>query len=462
MGTKASNCTFIIHPDGNDLNGGAFDHDYGGTDASQDDDPIVVIDGSTITCEIIDNYTLKLVGYDVQASDVGNCLFGQAADGTTVDGDYQWHQTGPVSSVDTTNNYWVFSAQQTWGGTFATELQSGRLGGALATLGGLNDPTYPYGRVGEASVVYMKAATYTLSSSDFESGGKWQNYYTATHLCAYKTTPGDHYDNTEDRVIIDTGSTASGGTVITYTSSRIEFVTGIEVRGNDTWTSAIGGMISCANCVAKEFTGTGFSLGQDHGTCFSCRAEGCGTSGSNAGFSGAHCIECIAIDCFNGFYNASATRCVAHGGSYSFSLSSYNMAHACVADGASQYGYIGNAYSLSENCVAMNCTYGMETRGGFGPGSAFYNNTNNVNSSTNDGRYRNPLQLTAAPFTDSANYDYTVNDDSGGGAELATRSPKFGAGVSESGPQQQQSGQLKSTGGGSTTVVTPGPVQIGM
>ena len=313
MGTKASNCTFIIHPDGNDLNGGAFDHDYGGTDASQDDDPIVVIDGSTITCEIIDNKTLKPVGYTCQSSDVGNCLFGQAADGTTVDGEYQWFQTGPVTSVDTTNNYWNFGTNQSWAGTSATELQSGRLGGALATLGGLNDPTYSYGRVGEASVVYMKAATYTLTSSDFESGGKWQNYYNNTHLCAYKTTPGDHYDNADDRVIIDTGSTATGVVVITYTSSKITYITGVEVRANDTWKHAFSGAINITNCVAKDTTGNGFAISSN---AFSCRAEGCGTSGSNAGFSGINCVECVAIDCEPyGFRNCTTARCITHGGS---------------------------------------------------------------------------------------------------------------------------------------------------
>lgn len=457
MGTKASNCTFIVHPDGNDLNGGAFHHDYAGTDASMDDDPIVIIDGSTITCDIVDNQKLKPVGYDVAASDCGNCLFGQCGDGTEI-----WFQTGPVQSVDPTNNYWDFGSNQSWKGTGATELASGRLGGALATLGGLNDPSSTKGRLGDGSVAYMKSATYTLTSTDYESGGGWQTDYDQTHLLAYKTTPGDYYANSDDRVIIDAGSTTSGNIMISSTSSEVTYCTGIELRGNDEWGTGFSGKISCVSCVAKEFSSRGFSLDQHNSNCFSCRAEDCGSSGSNAGFSCDNCVECIAIDCYNGFYIADCTRCISHGGSYGFYLSNYNYAHACVADGASQYGFIGTSKSLAENCVALNCTYGMETIGAFGPGSAFYNNTNNVDSTSNDGRYRNPLQLTAAPFTDSDSYDYTVNDDSGGGAELATRSPKFGAGVSEAGPQQQQSGQLKSAGGGSTTVVTPGPVQIGM
>ena len=460
--SKANNCTFIIHPDGNDLNGGAFHHDYGGTDASMDDDPIVTIDGSTITCEIVDNYKLKPTGYTVVSSNVGNCLYGQAADGLVTNGDYEWHQTGPVSSVDTTNNYWVFDQIQTWGGTGATELQSGRLGGALATLGGLNEPTYERGRLGDGSVAYMKSGTYTLTSSGLVSGGRWQNDYDTTHLIAYKTTPGDHFDNPDDRVIIDTGSTASGGTVIKYDGNKVAFCTGIEVRANDTWVNAFSGLMSWVNCVAKEATTSGFGMNAKS-LCFSCRAEGCGTSG----FTGGRCVECVSIDSTTGFNNCpGAVRCVAHGGTNGYKFVNAGAAFACVADGCSAYGYTGGAYSLAGNCVAINSRWAVETTCA-GPGIAFYNNTSNFDQTNafgddNLSRYRNQLQLTASPFTDAPNYDYTVNDDSGGGADLAERSPKFGAGASEGGPQQQQSGQLKSTGGGSTTVVTPGPVQIGM
>lgn len=452
MGTSAHYCTFVVHPDGDDLNGGAFHHGYtSGTDASQDNDPIVTIDGSTITCTLISRNVLKVDGYDVATSDIGNCLFGQLDNSAA-----SWIESGPVTSVDTSNNFWNFGGTQAWNNMGGTEFTNARLGGALATPGGLNDPSGSASRLGSHSIAYIKAATYTLTSSDEESGGRLEIAQEQAAICAYKTTPGDYYSYPDDRVIIDTGSTANDSNgVVYFSTSRIAFATGIEVNGNDTWSKGFSGKICVASCIAKDCTEKGFALDTYNSQAFSCRAENCGTSGTNAGFGHAHCFECIAIDCEPyGFYYCNAMRCISHGGTTGFGVGTYQSVFASVADGATGTGFS----ALSDragggNCVALNCATGMTSSGCFGPGSAFYNNTQNTSSTMYD-RYVNPLQLTAAPFTDSGNYDYTLNDDSGGGADLATRSPKFGASVSEGGPQQQQSAQLKSTGssGGGTTV----------
>ena len=459
MGTSADYCTFVVQPDGNDLNGGAFHHGYtSGTDASQDDNPIVTIDGSAITCTIISRNVLELDGYDVATSDIGNCLFGQLNNSGTT-----WVQSGPVTSVDTTNNYWNFSSTQAWNGQGATEFTSARLGGALATPGGLNDPSSTQSRISYYSVAYIKAATYTMTSSDAESNGRLQVSSEEAAICAYKTTPGDHYSYPDDRVIIDTGSTANDANgVIYFSTSRVAFATGIEVNGNDTWTSAFRNKLCVANCVAKNCTGTGFSLEAYNTQAFSCRAENCGTSGTNAGFTGAHCVECIAIDCEPyGFYSCNAARCITHGGTYGHGIGQYQTVYASVADGASPTGFRAlSQRARTENCVAVNCATGMTSDGCLGPGSAFYNNTANTSSTFYD-RYVNHTQLSSDPFTDSANYDYTVNDTSGGGQELAEHSPKFGAGASVGGPQQQQSGQLKSTGGSGSSVFPSFPINAG-
>ena len=462
MATSATYCTFVVHPDGSDLNGGAFDHKYAdtGTDASSDNSPICTIDGSAVTATIISSKVIELDGYDVQTSDIGNCLFGQLDDSGTT-----WIQSGPINSVDTVNNRWGWSSTQSWVYYTATEFTSARLGGALQTPGGLTDPSATtYGRMGSHSVAYIKAATYTMTSSDCESGGRMELGGDVVALVAYKTTPGDHYDYPEDRVIIDTGSTANDANgVIYFSTSRISFVTGFEVRGNSTWAKGFRTKVNCTNCVAKGLTENGFIL-SDNSVAAYCRAEDCGdVSGSKGGFLyGVQC-ECIAIDCSPfGFKDGISFRCVAHGGTYGFELSQYHSLVTCVADGCSDTGFYATSNrARSENSVAMNCATGATALGAYGPGNAFYNNT--ANSSDDDyNRYVNVKQLSSDPFNDAPNYDYTLNDTAGGGAELAERSPKFGAGVSEGGPQQQQSAQLKSTGSGSTTVVTPGPIQIGM
>lgn len=461
MPTKATFVTFTVQPDGNDLNGGAFKRGASGTDASGDDDPICTIDGSTITASTYGDQSLNVVGYDVSSSDVGNCLFGQMDDSSS-----HWVQTGPIASVDTTNNRWTWDQDQSWAWiSGATEFTSARLGGALATPGGLADPSGGVGRMGNDCVAYIKAGTYTMTSSDAESQGRFQAGSRRVSLVAYKTTPGDHFENTGDLVIIDTGSTANDSNGVIYFSNddSLCWVTGVEVRGNDTWSTGFSGRCSVSNCVAKNLTGCGFSL-NPVSTAFSSRAVDCGTSGTNSGFSSGFCTECIAIDCeASGFrFPVGAVRCVSHGGTNGFELYDFDSATACVADGASVgFKSATNVYDARvTNSVAINCTTGL-TNLADGGGNAFYNNTANF-STTNSLTHVNEKQLTADPFNDAPNQDYTINSDSGGGADLAERSPKFGAGVSEGGPQQQQSAQLKSTGGGSSTVVAPGPVQIGM
>ena len=461
--TSASYVSFVVQPNGNDLNGGAFDPDYEstGTDASQDDDPIVIVDGSSITCSIISRNTLELDGYDVQTSDIGNCFLGQMDDSAT-----SYVQSGPITSIDTSNNRWNFGSQA-WQYYTATEFTSGRLGGALATPGGLTIPGSTNCRLGAYANCYIKASTYTMTSSDLESGGRIKPTEEGFSLIAYKNAPGDHLDYPEDRAIIDTGSTSNNSDgVIYYPGTRIGYCIGLDLRGNSTWNLAYQYRLSCYNCVAKDFLNTGFSTASTASN-FSCRAENCGSgSDTQKGFGEGTHVECIAIDCEPyGFCDfGSAVRCAAHGGTFGFGLGSYAHALNCIADGQSNTGfYVRSTRSRTTGSVAINCATGASARGGSGEGNAYYNNTTNISASSEDPyETSGSLQLTADPFNDAANQDYTINGDSGGGAELAERSPKWGAGVSVDGPQQQQSAQLKSSSGGSTTVVTPGPVQIGM
>lgn len=452
MSTAATKCTFNIQPGGNDLNGGAFKRGFSGTDSSTDDDPICIIDGSSVTATKSGSENLIVSGYSVQSSDIGNCLFGQLNDSAAT-----WIQSGPIASVNTSTNIWAFSGTQPWDWYTTTGFTSARLGGALATPGGLADPSaLTTGRLGNFSVCYIKSGTYTMTSSDCESGGRVQLSKAGLSLIAYKDAPGDHEDYPDHRVIIDTGSTATDSNGVIYFSSdaSVYNITGLELRGNTTWARAFNGIHSNArNCVAKEFTQFGFYY-TNKSSATSCRAESCGSgSSSDCGFNSAALNECIAIDCDpSGFYNyVSAARCVAHGGTYGFyQTADINAAvTTCVADGATGTGFWTNQGSpRATNCVAINCGTGV-TEIENGGGNAFWNNTQNF-SATSNLTHASELQLTSNPFNDSAAYDYSLNDISGGGSELATRSPKFGAGVSEGGPQQQQSAQLKSTGGGSS------------
>lgn len=101
------------------------------------------------------------------------------------------------------------------------------------------------------------------------------------------------------------------------------------------------------------------------------------------------------------------------------------------------YNYSSGAWNFTvqtpyhiRHCIFVNCgtaigAYGSLTSRGNSDFSYFYNNTNNYSDyATNQ---NNDVQLTADPFTDAANGDFSLNSDAGGGAVLRAETMVIGS-----------------------------------
>ena len=279
-------------------------------------------------------------------------------------------------------------------------------------------------------------------------------------MMAFKDTLGDHFAYPTDRVILQRGTTTDNGYMVKHGGTRGTLLAGFDIDCDDEW---IGGTnVRCSiNCIARNADGHGFVCYDS----FKCAAYNCTNSGGTAyGFknSSGICAECYAEDCDNGFNLASGFRNVAHGCSgYGIYIQNYHGAAFNIADECGT-GLYGSDRGASAFNMATNCTTGAS---GQMWATIAYNNTTNVSGSPPVGNFAaNPvLQLTADPYEDRTGTppDYRLNDTEGGGAELENYAPKWAAGTI-AGPQEQFAAILKSSGGGSTTVVTPGPVQVGM
>ena len=454
---------YIVRPDGNDLNSGGWSHWYDGSgsgvDRSDSSTAHVVFDGTEITGTRTGSSSLQIggsVGYTVSNSDTGNTVFLYF---TSSD---KWVQ-GIINTVNTTTNTWNMAVSTFSSISASDTVGQGRMGGALASIGESSARLQSYN-----SVFVKTGTTYTLTSSSLSStsncgtsAGPWNNSYLGNMVCAYHTTPGDYHTDPNTRAIIDSGTTTSSGSTVPMVNGHSSYnnvFIGVELRGNDNWDyGAYYGRY--AQCVVKDCVEEAFSFGKSH---VSCTASGCGK-----GFRSTNACECLAIDCTDGYYICTAFRSAASGcsgyGFYRWSSTTgpgitYCAAHDC---GTGFYG--GNWQNISVGCVATSCTTGTDYTL-MNSGQAFWNCTTNEYSGAGaDNRYKTRFgtQLTQNPFNDPDAGDFSLNDTAGGGAEIDDTMSNWAAGA-VAGPQQQQTPLVESAGGSSTTVVTPGPVQIGM
>jgi len=274
-------------------------------------------------------------------------------------------------------------------------------GTAWADLG------YAASVIATGDTVFIKAGTYTLTTTSTGAGGRVSLGNLSLIIRSYTTTPGDDLGY----AILDCAALTSF-TVIGASSGAFgnrQSFSGIQVNGNGN--AGIVGFaggnfsafnqchaVSCAtgfsgaravNCSAQSCSGTGFVSG----IVQRCIAISCGVGLSLSASPSSH-SECVAASCTTGFtssgFYVSRTSC---------------LAHSCVTGFAGGGG--GNNSNVYANCLAVNCssvgfaTYNADWlfhSGGFGNGSNFSNAPSNVNFRT----------LTSDPAPNFASGDYTL------------------------------------------------------
>ena len=185
------------------------------------------------------------------------------------------------------------------------------------------------------------------------------------------------------------------------------------------------------NCTDDGFSDSG--NGPIVGTFLNC------VSANNGGDGISTDVECRFINCLvygNGIYGIdSSTACFVSG----------CVIHGNTSDGVN---VTGHSSVITNNIISSNGGYGINADAEWAFGSiedrnAFYSNTsgalNNITSGTYD------ITLTADPFTDAASADFTINETSGGGADLRTTAVTLGS--TETRPFRWLD---TSTGGGAT------------
>ncbi len=149
-----------VRTTGNDNNGGAFNSAAAGTDRSLSDNPTVVIDNSTITCTTpgANSNTLTFTaGYTPSSADIGNVVQ-ILAGGTNVNAGF--YEITNVSAVAPPNGTWTLTgATNLTTASGAGSAITGNMGGGLLTIG------KAAGVYVAGNIIYIQAGTYTLSAT---------------------------------------------------------------------------------------------------------------------------------------------------------------------------------------------------------------------------------------------------------------------------------------------------------
>jgi hypothetical protein len=405
----AAELVWELRTTGSDNSGGAFKAGASGVDRSQQNAA-----HATMTTASTVNATTTIINvnagdYTVTADDVGNVL--QVTGGTATAGFYE------ITAADTTNNRWtVDRAVGTAGQTVA-----GAMGGALAT------PGKCAGAIVGGNTVWQKAGTYSCTNSSNVAGGRVTisvngSESAPTRWYGYQTTRADGgtypvLQATANSVNVFTVSgshaalrwlqtgksaaqTSTVGFNVTGVGSRVEDCT---ASGNATGFTGGSASGEWDNCLATGCTSTGFSVAAAM-TLFACAAVdgGGGASGFSLAIAGGQVIRCVSAGNQTGFaLSANCTRadnCAAHGnGQHGFNVTGHTATLAnCVS-----WGNTGDDFNSATtpdpvntrlyHCAGAEQNFAAESVIGF-------------------------VTLTADPFTDAANDDFTLNDDAGGGA----------------------------------------------
>jgi len=387
---------------GDDNNGGGFNADASGTDYSQQ----TSAQATTTTATVV-NSTTTIIDvdsgdYTCTDNDVGNII--QIYGGTATAGFYE---ITARSSQQWTLDRSVGSAGQT---------VVAKMGGCFATPGGMSYAINNGGVRGNRC--WVKSATYTITNTTGgTSGGPWKNNtLDRFQLEGYETTRGDR----------GTPPTISAGTQ----TNVILWHQSVALESNYINLKADGQSQTGVN---------GFSMGYSGSNCFECEAVNCDASITNYGFSVGQHTSCKAVDCGIGFQIGGQNCSIAIGCNKGFQpdpYSSHNcLAYDCVigidlwsvgaravnctVDNCTTGMKTSSLYQFIANCIISNCTTAFDevSTGEDLQRVALWNNTSDGDIPSVEFNDYYIIELTADPYTDSANDDYTLNDTAGGGAE---------------------------------------------
>jgi len=398
-----------VQTGGSDDNGGAFVSGGSGTDYSQQTSA-----QATLTTASVVNSTTTIIDvdsgdYTCTDSDVDNVI--KITGGTATAGRYR--------IVSRSGQQWTLDRSA---GT-AGQTVVGNMGGCAATPGEVA------GAMVSGNHVWIKSGTYTLSTSSANTSGGQYNPIVAGYTRGYATTRGD----LGARPVLNAGTQINVSLWYTNVSSHTEphKISNVDADGNSQ--TGITGFLEHTNGRNPSFdrcAATGCVNGFSQAKTKNCRAY----SNSGTGFIGSLMSEqCVSHDNSVGMtcaLDSKHYRYLAHDNTnqganvtnrhVKFFSSAFidngndgiefgsdvGEAHDCIFYGNTGYGVGGS----DSDTILTNCAFGSNTAGAreFAPSFEV-----------------GGITLTADPFTDNANDDYTINNTAGGGALLRAESTNW-------------------------------------
>ena len=462
---------------GDNTNSGCFAYESTNAGIDRTDQDAAHVDfsdgsasGVTATTQTGDSYLNRrrvvVSGYTVTDDDIGNTILLDSDSGASV-----FEGLHRISSVDTTGNYWNFNRDIRDNSSDAgTETVTGKMGGRFADPFFYRSKMHVWYNIGYVFNVYIKSGTYTAAAGNALDSTAITYMPYAERWVGYTTTRGDHYLGGARPIIDIPSSLDYAGTVFDMPDQWASSVTFLELH--------------CGGKASK-----GIKLNGGFSTAYSCVVKDCDDGSGPAPYNTAYygrgsVIACHAENCQYGyFYYIACHQCSAENCDIGFSLSYHgDQANYCLANNCTSWGFKISGDGMNPvGCVAYDCdSVGIQLNnrgpaygcGAHSCGKGFYaiyapqlvdcwayNNTTNFDESVNDYQFVHTQTLTADPFESST--DFRLNDAEAGGALLAGKGIGFGGGTQTS-YDDINAFVTEPAGSGSTTVVTPGPVQIGM
>ncbi len=361
-------------------------------------------------------------------------------------------QTVQITNVVTT----TATVDKTVGGAGLSS-GTGYLGGALA------GPQLALAIAASSNKIFVKSGSYTVSSTTSNASNGRMTMAATTLMQGYDSYRGDR-----GTPPIFTVSGVSTFTIITGASDAK--VINVKVDGSNQ-TSVSGFTLSAAsaatiNCIAVNCTNgfrdgthfrayadtctTGFTVNSGTYWWLYCVADSC-TTGYSTGSNG-FLLRCVSTGCTTGYNDSAAPgtnrfiNCIAYSSTNGFVFTNSNVDHFLL------------------NCIAANSsTRGFDLNGG----NAYLINCAGYSNTTADYRYNASngpgpfnfdfITLSADPFTNAAGGDFSLNDTVGGGASLRGIAMSYGAFTTSTSYEDIGAAQhLETAGGGGGDDVVPG------
>jgi hypothetical protein len=420
----SANTEWEVRATGSNTNGGGFVNGASGTDWTQQDSPqYSVTDGVANGTTTITSATANF-GTDV----VGNIVYVSGGTGSITAG---WYQ------ITSRTNSTTIVLDRSTGLTAGTGVTL-KIGGAFATL------SQVFTVVVASNTVWVKSGSYSISTG-LTTGSTGNDLPNTAPDCllGYNTTRGDCPTGSSRPTI----STSSSIVMLSFGSNNLHIENFI-LDGGGVATKGIvlssdrGNIISnckVTNCTTMGIQGAGGNVNR-------CEVTGM-TSGATAAFymNADNCIDCYAHDntctgfsCDGSDSGSIFVRCISANNSGASSdgfasrgtLLGASCMLNCVSYNNGRHGlYVpGNYASMSvNNCVFVkNGDFGISwgvvlkkatldiNYNAFGTGSI--QNTSGLRSNVIAGI--NDITITANPFTDPDNGDFSLNNTANGGTSL--------------------------------------------